>query len=90
VSLKWRIASGYAALLIAVMVVTGATIVWKLHSILYDQAKSSVDATMQSIVLSTQQANPFSLEEATAGTQFLFESGNLVVAEHLRAGRFVG
>ncbi|HTU82532.1 MAG TPA: HAMP domain-containing sensor histidine kinase [Candidatus Acidoferrales bacterium] len=78
-SLKWRIASGYAALLIAVMVVTGATIVWKLHSILYDQAKSSVDATMQSIVLSTQQANPFSLEEATAGTQFLFESGNLQI-----------
>ncbi len=78
-SLKWRIALGYAALLIVVMVASGATIVWKLHSILYGQAKTAVTSTMHSIELSTQQANPFSLEESSAGTQFLFDSSNLAI-----------
>jgi signal transduction histidine kinase len=80
VSLKWRIALGYAALLIAVMVVSGAVIVWKFHGILYDQAKASVDATMHNIELSAQPNNPFSLEESSAGRlQSLFESSNLSI-----------
>ncbi|HVA33313.1 MAG TPA: HAMP domain-containing sensor histidine kinase [Candidatus Baltobacteraceae bacterium] len=77
-SLKWRIAVWYAALLIAVLAATSGIVVWRLQGILYDQAKSSVSATMHSIVQFSQQANPFSFEDTSAGTlQFLFNSNNL-------------
>ncbi|MBV8491049.1 MAG: HAMP domain-containing histidine kinase [Candidatus Eremiobacteraeota bacterium] len=79
-SLKWRIALGYAALLIAVLVVSGAVIDWTFHGILYDQARAGVDATMHNIELSAQPNNPFSLEESASGRlQSLFESSNLEI-----------
>ena len=79
-TLKWRIAAGYATLLIAVLVVTSTIIVLKFHAILYNQAKASVDTTMHNIELSAEQANPFSLEDTSAGTlQFLFDSNNLAI-----------
>jgi signal transduction histidine kinase len=78
VSLKWRIAVWYAALLIAVLALTSAIIVWLLQGILYDQVESSVSSTMHSIVQFSSAANPFAMEESPSGPlQFLFNSANL-------------
>jgi len=78
-SLKWRIALGYSALLIVAMTVMSGIIVWRFQQILYDQAETSVNATMKAIVQFAQQSTtPFSLEDSTLGTlQFLFNSANL-------------
>ena len=76
-SLKWRIALGYASLLIVVLAVTSAIIAWRFQGILYDQAKSSVSATMRSIVSAAQQSNPFALGDTTGSLQYLFSSSNL-------------
>lgn len=78
-SLKWKIALGYSALLIVAMTVMSGIIVWRFQQILYDQAATSVNATMKAIVQFAQQSTtPFSLEDSSAGTlQFLFNSSNL-------------
>jgi signal transduction histidine kinase len=78
-SLKWRIALGYSVLLIVAMTAMSGIIVWRFQQILYDQARTSVNATMRSIVQFAQQsATPFSLEDPSLGTlQFLFNSSNL-------------
>ncbi|MGC1379737.1 MAG: HAMP domain-containing sensor histidine kinase [Candidatus Baltobacteraceae bacterium] len=78
-SLKWRIALGYSALLIVAMTAMSGIIVWRFQQILYDQAEASVNATMKAIVQFAQSsATPFSLEDNTLGTlQFLFNSSNL-------------
>ncbi len=78
-SLKWRIALGYSALLVVAIIAMSWIIVWRFEQILYDQAETTVNATMRSIVQFTQQsATPFSLEDSSAGTlQFLFNSNNL-------------
>jgi two-component system, OmpR family, sensor histidine kinase ArlS len=79
VSLKWRIALGYSVLLIVAMTVLSGLIVWRFQQILYDQAETSVNATMRAIVQFAQQSStPFSLEDSSLGTaQFLFNSSNL-------------
>jgi len=78
-SLKWRIALGYSALLIVAMTLMSGIIVWRFQQILYDQAATSVNATMRAIVQFAQQSTtPFSLEDSSAGTlQFLFNNSNL-------------
>jgi two-component system sensor histidine kinase ArlS len=78
-SLKWKIALGYSALLIVTMTVMSGIIVWRFQQILYDQAATSVNATMKAIVAFAQQSTtPFSLEDSSVGTlQFLFNSSNL-------------
>jgi signal transduction histidine kinase len=78
-SLRWRIALGYSALLIVAMTVMSGIIVWRFQQILYDQAQTSVNATMKAIVQFAQQSTtPFSLEDSSLGTlQFLFNSANL-------------
>jgi len=78
-SLKWKIALGYSALLIVAMTVMSGLIVWRFQQILYDQAATSVNATMRAIVQFAQQSTtPFSLEDSSSGTlQFLFNSSNL-------------
>jgi heavy metal sensor kinase len=76
VSLKWRIALGYATLLIVVLAVTSGIVAWRFQGILYDQSKASVAATMHAIVQATQQNGP--LESGASGSlQFLFNSSNL-------------
>jgi signal transduction histidine kinase len=78
VSLKWRIAIWYATLLVVVLAVTCGIIAWRFQSLLFDQAKASVTATMHAIVQSSQQTNPFSLDDTSTGSlQFLFNSNNL-------------
>jgi signal transduction histidine kinase len=78
-SLKWRIAIGYSVLLIVAMTAMSGIIVWRFQQILYDQAETSVNATMGAIVQFAQQSTtPFSLEDTNLGTlQFLFNSANL-------------
>ncbi len=78
-SLRWKIALGYSALLIVAMSVMSGIIVWRFQQILYDQAATSVNATMKAIVQFAQQSTtPFSVEDSSAGTlQFLFNSSNL-------------
>jgi signal transduction histidine kinase len=78
-SLKWRIALGYSLLLIVAMTAMSGIIVWRFQQILYDQAETSVNATMKAIVQFAQQSTtPFSLEDSSLGTlQFLFNSANL-------------
>jgi heavy metal sensor kinase len=77
VSLKWRIAIWYASLLIVVLAVTSGILVWRFQQILYDQSKASVATTMQAIVQSAQQSNPFSLGDTSASLPLLFNSSNL-------------
>ena len=78
-SLKWKIALGYSVLLIVAMTVMSGIIVWRFQQILYDQATTSVNATMRAIVQFAQQSTtPFSFEDSSSGTlQFLFNSSNL-------------
>jgi two-component system, OmpR family, sensor histidine kinase ArlS len=78
-SLKWRIALGYSLLLIVAITAMSGIIVWRFQQILYDQAETTVNATMRAVVQFTQQsATPFSLEDSSLGTlQFLFSSSNL-------------
>jgi signal transduction histidine kinase len=80
-SLKWRIALGYSLLLIIAITAMSGIIVWRFQQILYDQAETSVNATMRAIVQFAQQsATPFSLEDSTGGTlQFLFNNSNLAM-----------
>ncbi|MBV8280927.1 MAG: HAMP domain-containing protein, partial [Candidatus Eremiobacteraeota bacterium] len=61
------------------MTVMSGLIVWRFQQILYDQAETSVNATMKAIVQFAQQSTtPFSLEDSSLGTlQFLFNSANL-------------
>ncbi|MBV9056962.1 MAG: HAMP domain-containing histidine kinase [Candidatus Eremiobacteraeota bacterium] len=78
-SLKWRIAIGYSLLLIIAMTAMSGIIVWRFQQILYDQAVTSVNATMRAIVqFAEQSTTPFSLEDSSLGApQFLFNSSNL-------------
>ncbi|MDP9018296.1 MAG: hypothetical protein M3N19_08240, partial [Candidatus Eremiobacteraeota bacterium] len=54
-SLRWRIAGLYALLLVAVIVTTGIVVVARFNTILSDQARNRIDATMQDIA---RVANP--------------------------------
>lgn len=78
-SLKWRIALGYSALLILALTVLSGITVWRFQQILYDQATAGVNSTMKAIVAFAQQsATPFSLEDTSQSTlQLLFNSSNL-------------
>jgi signal transduction histidine kinase len=78
-SLKWRIAIGYAVLLWLVLAVTSGIIVWRFQEILYDQAKSTANATMQTIVqVAEQSTSPLSLDyNPRDPLRFLFNSTNL-------------
>jgi heavy metal sensor kinase len=57
-SLRWRIAAAYAILLVAALGATSAVIVWRFQAILYDEARSRIDATMNEIVSAAQPVNP--------------------------------
>jgi signal transduction histidine kinase len=78
-SLKWRIALGYSALLIVAITLMSGIIVWRFQQLLYEQAETSVNATMRAIVqFARQPTTPFSVEDSPLGTlQFLFNSANL-------------
>jgi signal transduction histidine kinase len=65
-SLRWRIATAYAVLLVCVLAASSAVIVWRFQAILYDQAQARIDTTMHEIVLATQPSNPFDVSDATS------------------------
>lgn len=66
VSLRWRIAAGYALLLGVVIAAVGIVIFLTFQGILYDQAKARVDRTMSEIVAAAlAQTNPFAVGSQT-------------------------
>ena len=79
ISLKWRIAAGYALLLLVVLIATSGIIAWRFQGILYDEARGRVDAVMQEIVEASQpQPNPFAIQDlASDSITQLFNSNNL-------------
>lgn len=79
ISLKWRIAASYAALLIVVLVATNSIIAWRFQSILYNEARARVDNVMREIVQAAQpQPNPFAIQDlASDSITQLFNSNNL-------------
>lgn len=78
-SLRWRIASWYALLLVAVIVIVGVIIVISFQSILIDQVRSRLDNTMQDIARATlPNPNPFITTESSASPlQALENADNL-------------
>ena len=54
-SLKWRIALGYSVLLIVALTAMSGLLVWRFQQILDDQAETTVNATMRTIVQFAQQ-----------------------------------
>ncbi len=63
-SLRWQIAAAYALLLVAALGATSAAIVWRFQAILYDEARSRIDATMSEIVSATQPLNVGNADES--------------------------
>ena len=78
ISLRWQIAAAYALLLVGALAATSAAIVWRFQGILYDEARSRIDATMSEIVSAAQPINPFPFSELV-NESFLqiFNSNNL-------------
>ncbi|MGB6986312.1 MAG: ATP-binding protein [Candidatus Aquilonibacter sp.] len=74
-SLRWQIAAAYALLLVAALGATSAAIVWRFQAILYDEARSRVDATMSEIVSAAHPLNVgSSIDESLLQ---IFNSNNL-------------
>ncbi len=79
-SLSWRIAGAYAILLLVALVATGGVIVWRFQSILYDQARVRVNATMREIVSTAQPSNSFPFGDVPDQSLLqIFSSNNLAV-----------
>ncbi len=78
-SLRWQIAAAYALLLVAALGATSAAIVWRFQAILYDEARSRIDATMSEIVSAAHPLNVgSSIDESLPQ---LFNSNNLATWE---------
>jgi signal transduction histidine kinase len=81
-SLKWKIATWYAALLIVVLALTSGVLVWRFGNIIYAQARDRANATMNQVLAVANPAGaPLGLQDVAAGTpplQVLLNSDNLV------------
>jgi signal transduction histidine kinase len=81
-SLRWRIAAAYALLLIVTLAATSAVLVWRLQTILYDEARSRIDQTMNEIVSAVQPVNPLPFGNVVDESLLqIFNSNNLAVWE---------
>jgi len=81
-SLRWRIAGAYAILLIATLAATSAVLVWRLQAILYEEARSRIDQTMDQIVSAVQPVNPSPFGNVLDESLLqIFNSNNLAVWE---------
>ncbi|MGZ3516253.1 MAG: ATP-binding protein [Vulcanimicrobiaceae bacterium] len=77
-SLRWRIATWYALLLIGVIIALGFIIAWRFQSILLDQATQHVNRTMQEIEIAALPVpNAFSVEDTSIPLQTILASENL-------------
>jgi heavy metal sensor kinase len=77
-SLSWRIAVSYAILLLVTLGAISGVIVWRLQTILYDEARTRVDSTMREIVAQAQPANPYPFGDyADQSLLEVFNSNNL-------------
>lgn len=71
-SLRWRIASLYAMLLVAVILVAGVLVTVRFDSILTDNARARINRTMQDIArIANPAPNPFSDPTQSAPTEQL-------------------
>jgi heavy metal sensor kinase len=76
--LRWRIASWYAALLIAVIIVVGFVIAFRFQAILLEQATREVNRTMQEIEIATLPSpNAFVLQDTSVPLSAILASQNL-------------
>jgi two-component system, OmpR family, sensor kinase len=80
VSLRWRIAAAYAILLVAALAATSGVIVWRFQAILFDEARSRIDATMNEIVSAAQPVNPFPLGNVVDESLLQIFNGNNLAA----------
>ena len=79
-SLKWKIAAWYAALVVAALAMTSGIVLWRFDNIVYAQARERADATMNQM-LSVANPAPFGLQGTGSGAtalQVLLNSDNLV------------
>ncbi len=79
-SLKWKIAAWYAALIVTVLALTSGVVIWRLDSIIYAQARERADSTMNHMLAVVNPA-PFVLQDAGSSAnplQVLLNSDNLV------------
>ncbi len=76
-TLRWRIAASYALLLAAVIVALGALIAWRFQSVLYEQARTRVNATMGEIVAAGRPGTSLFGGSATNSLETLINSNNL-------------
>lgn len=81
-SLKWRIATWYAALLVVVLATTSGILVWRFGSIIYAQARDRADVTMNEVLAAANPSGaPLGLQDVASNTpplQVLLNSDNLV------------
>lgn len=76
-SLKWKIAAWYAALLVVVLAATSGVIVWRFGTIIYAQARDRADATM-SRILAVAKPAPLGLQDLSSQPlQVLLNGDNL-------------
>lgn len=81
-SLRWRIAAAYAILLVVTLAATSAVLIWRLQAILYDEARSRSEATMNEIVSAVQPVNPLPFGNVIGESLLqIFNSNNLAVWE---------
>ncbi len=81
-SLKWRIAAWYAALLVFVLAITSWILVWRFGSIIEAQARARADTTMNEVLAVANPAGaPIGLQDVAANAPplaILLNSDNLV------------
>ncbi len=81
-SLKWKIAIWYAALLVTALAMTSAILVWRFGGIIYAQARERADATMSQVIeVANPSGGPTILQDVAANTpplQVLLNSDNLL------------
>ncbi len=77
-SLRWRIATSYALLLVGVVALLGIVVGVSFRSILYDQAKARIDRTQDDIARVAVVPDPFFvLGDSSVSSQSLGSPGNL-------------
>ncbi len=80
-SLRWRIAAGYAALLIVAIAIAGIVVTLRFQAILYDQARQRVDNTITEMVTAaTPQNSPFAFNALSGNPEQVLINGANIAA----------
>ncbi len=77
-SLRWRIATWYALLLVAAMAATGVLVAWRLQAILLADVRARLTHLLDDVVQTTSVPNPLGLQGPSAGgPSVLLDPANL-------------